>query len=45
MHVTDLMDVPAGDEVGVPDEEIEHCETHDVLYHERDECLRCAEAI
>jgi len=30
-----------GDEVGTPDEMIERCETHDVLYRVGGECLVC----
>lgn len=40
--VTELLDTPDGrDEWGTPDELIERCEAHDVLYRTGGECLRC----
>ena len=43
MNVTELMDgIPEGrDELGTPDELIERCERHDVLYRTGGDCLVC----
>lgn len=42
--VEQLMDIlGSGDEVGTPDEFIDHCEEHDVLHRKSGRCLRCEE--
>ncbi len=42
IDVTELMATPPGrDEIGLRDDEIEHCERHDVLYHVDGRCLDC----
>jgi len=40
-----MIEIPEApyDEVGTPDEFINHCEKHDVLYRTGGKCLRCEE--